>query len=71
MAGLSVEGRKANVGKISGMVLVNRDAIREAMYKDFGSHPNATTALAEILGFAGFGGSGNSGCSRAGRVIRI
>src|SRR4051812_18520900 len=28
------------------------DAIREAMYKDFGSHSNATTDLAEVLGVA-------------------
>jgi hypothetical protein len=41
-----------NVGKIPGMVPANRDAIREAMYKDLGSHPNATTDLAKILGVA-------------------
>jgi coniferyl-aldehyde dehydrogenase len=31
-----IEERKANVGKIAQMVLANRDAIREAMSKDFG-----------------------------------
>ena len=49
----SVEERKANVGKIPGMVLTNRDAIREAMSKDFGSHPTATTDMVEVLGVAG------------------
>jgi hypothetical protein len=49
----SVEERKANVGKVPGMVLANRDAIREAMSKDFGSHPKALTDIVEILGVAG------------------
>ncbi len=49
----SVEERKANVGKVAGMVLANRDAIREAMSKDFGSHPTATTDMVEVLGVAG------------------
>jgi coniferyl-aldehyde dehydrogenase len=49
----SVEERKANVGKIPGMLLANRDAIREAMYKDFGSHPTAITDMVEVLGVAG------------------
>ena len=48
----SVEERKANVGKIPGMLLANRDTIREAMSKDFGSHPKATADL-EVLGVAG------------------
>lgn len=34
------------------MLLKNRDAIREAMAKDFGSHPTATSDL-EVLGVAG------------------
>ena len=49
----SVEERKANIGKIPGMVLTNRDAIREAMTKDFGSHPSAITDMVEVLGVAG------------------
>ena len=49
----SVEERKANIGKIPVMVLANRDAIREAMNKDFGTHPTATTDLVEVLGVAG------------------
>ena len=49
----SVEERKANIGKIPGMVLKNRDAIREAMSKDFGSHPTAITDMVEVLGVAG------------------
>lgn len=49
----SVEERKANVGKIPGMVLANRDAIREAMSKDFGTHPTALTDMVEVLGVAG------------------
>ena len=49
----SVEERKANIGKIPGMVLTNRDAIREAMFKDFGSHPTALTDMIEVLGVAG------------------
>jgi coniferyl-aldehyde dehydrogenase len=49
----SVEERKANVGKIPGMVLANRDAIREAMSKDFGAHPTALTDMVEVLGVAG------------------
>jgi coniferyl-aldehyde dehydrogenase len=35
------------------MVLANRDAICEAMHKDFGSHPATATDLIEILGIAG------------------
>lgn len=49
----SAEERKANVGKIATMLLSNRDAIREALSKDFGSHPTATTDMVEILGVAG------------------
>jgi coniferyl-aldehyde dehydrogenase len=49
----SVEERKANIGKIPAMVLSNRDAIREALNKDFGSHPTATTDMVEVLGVAG------------------
>ena len=49
----SVEERKALIGKIPPMVLANRDAIRHAMYKDFGSHPTATTDMIEMLGVAG------------------
>lgn len=49
----SIEERKANIGKIPAMVLGNRDAIREAMFKDFGTHPTATTDMVEILGVAG------------------
>ncbi|TKA48279.1 hypothetical protein B0A49_12981, partial [Cryomyces minteri] len=49
----SVAERKANVGKIPGMVLANRDAIREAMAKDFGAHPTAATDIIEVLGVAG------------------
>lgn len=48
----SVEERKANVGKIASMLLTNRDSIREAMAKDFGSHPTATSDL-EVLWVAG------------------
>jgi coniferyl-aldehyde dehydrogenase len=49
----SVEERKANIGKIPIMVLSNRDAIREAMNKDFGSHPVASTDMVEVLAVAG------------------
>lgn len=49
----SAEERKANIGKIPGMVLSNRDAIREALNKDFGNHPTATTDLVEVMGVAG------------------
>lgn len=49
----SAEERKANIGKIPGMVLSNRDAIREALSKDFGNHPTATTDLVEVMGVAG------------------
>lgn len=49
----SVEKRKANIGKIPAMVLSRRDAIRDAMHKDFGNHPTATTDLIEVLGVAG------------------
>lgn len=48
-----IEERKANIGKIPGMVLANRDAIRDALSKDFGSHPKAATDLIEVLGVAG------------------
>jgi len=49
----SAEERKANVGKIPAMVISNRDAIREALNKDFGSHPTAITDMIEVLGVAG------------------
>lgn len=49
----SIEERKANIGKIPSMVLSNRDAIRDAMTKDFGNHPNAASDLIECLGVAG------------------
>lgn len=49
----SIEQRRANIAKIPPMVLGHRDAIREAMSKDFGSHPVATTDLVEVLGVAG------------------
>ncbi|KAF2436268.1 aldehyde dehydrogenase [Tothia fuscella] len=49
----TAEERKANIGKIPGMVLSNRDAIREALAKDFGNHPTATTDMVEVLGVAG------------------
>lgn len=49
----SIEERKANIGKIPAMVLSNRDAIREALNRDFGSHPKATADMVEILGVAG------------------
>jgi coniferyl-aldehyde dehydrogenase len=49
----SIEERKTNIGKIPGMVLANRDAIREALYKDFGSHPSFPADIIEILGVAG------------------
>jgi coniferyl-aldehyde dehydrogenase len=48
-----IEERKANIAKIPGMVLANRDAIREALVKDFGSHPSFATDFAEVLGVAG------------------
>lgn len=49
----SIEERKANVGKIPGMLLANRDAIRDALSKDFGAHPTALTDMVEVLGVAG------------------
>lgn len=49
----SIDERKANIGKIPGMVLANREAIREALSKDFGNHPNASSDLIEVLGVAG------------------
>jgi coniferyl-aldehyde dehydrogenase len=49
----SIEERKANIEKIPVMVLINRDAIREALSKDFGSHPVAMTDMVEVLGVAG------------------
>ncbi|KFY09948.1 hypothetical protein V492_05280 [Pseudogymnoascus sp. VKM F-4246] len=49
----SLEERKAYIGKIPTMLLANRDAIREALVKDFGSHPTTATDLVEILGVAG------------------
>jgi coniferyl-aldehyde dehydrogenase len=49
----SAEERKANIGKIPVMVLSNRDAIKEALSKDFGNHPKATADMVEILGVAG------------------
>lgn len=49
----SIEERKANIGKIPGMLLSNRDAIRAAFNEDFGVHPTAATDIVEILGVAG------------------
>ncbi|KAK5061469.1 hypothetical protein LTR84_008013 [Exophiala bonariae] len=49
----SLEERKANIGKIPGMVISNREAILAAMNKDFGSHPKVAVDLVEILGVAG------------------
>lgn len=49
----SLEERKAYIGKIPTMLLANRDAIREAMLEDFGSHPTTATDLIEVLGVAG------------------
>lgn len=49
----SIDERKQNVGKIAQMVLSNRDAIHEALQKDFGNHPRATSDLVEVLGVAG------------------
>jgi coniferyl-aldehyde dehydrogenase len=49
----SIEERKANIAKIPPMVLANRDAIREALNKDFGAHPQAMTDMVEVLGVAG------------------
>ncbi|KAJ9610651.1 hypothetical protein H2200_005428 [Cladophialophora chaetospira] len=48
-----LEERKANISKIPGMVLANRDAIREALTKDFGTHPTASSDMIEVLGVAG------------------
>ena len=48
-----VEERKVNVGKIAAVVLANRDAIREALQKDFGSHPAAASDFLEVLSVAG------------------
>ena len=52
----SADERKQNVGKIPGMLMANRDAIKAAMSKDFGHHPGAATDLIEILGVAGRAG---------------
>lgn len=52
----SIDERKTNIGKIPGMVLSNKDAIREALNQDFGSHPTAATDIVEILGVAGRAG---------------
>lgn len=49
----SIEERKANIGKIPGMVISNREAILNAMNKDFGTHPKAAIDMVEILGVAG------------------
>jgi coniferyl-aldehyde dehydrogenase len=49
----SLEERKANIGKIPGMVIANREAILTAMNKDFGTHPKAAIDMVEILGVAG------------------
>lgn len=49
----SLEERKANIGKIPGMVISNREAILAAMNKDFGSHPKVAVDLVEVLGVAG------------------
>ena len=48
-----IPDRIANVSKIATMVMSNREAIREALHKDFGNHPNTTADLVEVLGVAG------------------
>jgi len=49
----SADERKANLGRLAGMILSHRDDIRAAMRSDFGSHPDLFTDLVEVLGVAG------------------
>lgn len=49
----SIETRKTNLHKIAGMMMANRQPIRDALTADFGTHPEGVTDLVEVLGPAG------------------
>lgn len=46
----SLAERKANIKKIPEMVLTHKDEIREALNKDFASHPASVVDFVEVLG---------------------
>jgi coniferyl-aldehyde dehydrogenase len=49
----SIDERRGHLEAVAGMVMANRDRIREAMSSDFAVHPELFTDLIECLGIAG------------------
>jgi coniferyl-aldehyde dehydrogenase len=49
----SLDVRRERLGALAGMMVMNRDRIREAMSEDFAVHPELFTDLVEVLGVAG------------------
>lgn len=49
----SLEVRKERLNKVIGMMMSNRQAIRDALASDFGNHPNGAGDLIECLGPVG------------------
>jgi coniferyl-aldehyde dehydrogenase len=49
----SIDERRGHLEALAGMVMTNRDRIREAMSDDFAVHPELFTDLIECLGIAG------------------
>jgi coniferyl-aldehyde dehydrogenase len=49
----TLDVRRERLGALAGMMVMNRDRIREAMSADFAVHPELFTDLVEVLGVAG------------------
>ena len=49
----SLDVRRGRLGALAGMMVMNKDRIREAVSADFAVHPELFTDLVEVLGVAG------------------
>jgi len=49
----ALQVRRERLGAVAGMMVMNKDRIREAMSADFSVHPELFTDLVEVLGVAG------------------
>ena len=49
----SLEERRGHLEAVAGMIMANRDRIRQAMSDDFAVHPALFSDLIECLGVAG------------------
>ena len=49
----SLDVRRERLGALAGMMVMNKDRIREAVSADFAVHPELFTDLVEVLGVAG------------------